>query len=164
VNIAKRLALILFVLVSCVGCDQTTKSFAQLYLAHAQVWSFLGDTVRLQIARNHGAFLGLGASLPEFWRLALFGVSVSALLLGLLIYALLAKHIPTAVLFAFALFFAGGFSNLTDRLLHGGYVVDFINIGVGPLRTGVFNVADLFISAGVLVLLWNGLRRTERDF
>ena len=163
-SIAKRLVLILFVLVSCVGCDQTTKSFAQSYLPHAEAWSYLGDTVRLQIAHNHGAFLSLGASLPEFWRLALFAVSVGALLLGLLAYVLLAKNIHTYVIVACALFFAGGISNLTDRLLYGGYVVDFINLGVGPLRTGIFNVADVFISAGVLILLVNNLRRTKHDF
>jgi len=164
VSIAKRLVLILFVLVSCVGCDQTTKSFAQSYLPHAEAWSYMGDTVRLQIAHNHGAFLSLGASLPEFWRLALFAVSVGALLLGLLTYVLLAKNIHSHVIVACALFFAGGISNLTDRLLYGGYVVDFINLGIGPLRTGIFNVADVFISAGVLVLMVNGLRRTEHEF
>ena len=66
---AKRLGLFLFVLVGCVGCDQTTKSIAQTYLPQAEVWSFLGDTVRLQLARNHGGFLSLGVSLPEFTRM-----------------------------------------------------------------------------------------------
>src|SRR6266446_442866 len=144
-SIAKRLILILIVLVTCVGCDQTTKSFAQSYLPHTEVWSFLGDILRLQVTYNYGAFLSLGASLPEFWRLALFGVCVGTLLLGLLSYALLAKHIPTTAVIAIALFFAGGLSNFTDRLVNGGYVVDFINVGVGPLRTGIFNVADIFI-------------------
>ena len=118
----------------------------------------------MQIAHNHGAFLSLGATLPEFWRLALFAVSVGILLLGLLAYVLLAKSIHAYVIVACALFFAGGISNLTDRLLYGGYVVDFINLGVGSLRTGIFNVADVFISAGVVVLLVNGLRRVEHDF
>ena len=163
-SIEKRLVLILFVLVSCVGCDQTTKSLAQSYLPHTEAWSYLGDTVRLQIAHNHGAFLSLGASLPEFWRLALFAVSVGALLLGLLAYLLLARNIHTYLIVACALFFAGGISNLTDRLLYGGYVVDFINLGVGSLRTGIFNVADIFISAGVVVLLVNGLPRADHDF
>jgi signal peptidase II len=162
VSIAKRLALILFVLVSCVGCDQTTKSFAQSYLPSAEVRSYFGDTVRFQLAHNAGAFLSLGASLPESWRLALFGVSVSALLLGLLGYALYVKSIPLAVLVAVALVFAGGFSNLIDRLMHSGYVVDFINLGVGPFRTGVFNVADIFISVGVLILVTTRLRRIEK--
>jgi signal peptidase II len=41
-----------------------------------------------------------------------------------------------------------------DRARNGGHVVDFLNVGVGPLRTGVFNVADVAIVAGALGLLW----------
>ena len=35
-----------------------------------------------------------------------------------------------------------------DRLIHGS-VVDFLNVGIGPVRTGVFNVADVAIMLGV---------------
>jgi signal peptidase II len=79
-----------------VGCDQTAKSVAQSSLSQTEVWSLLGDTVRLQLAHNHGAFLSLGASFPEVWRQALFnvGVGVGALLLGVFIYALFAKIRP----------------------------------------------------------------------
>jgi signal peptidase II len=50
--------------------------------------------------------------------------------------------------------------NLIDRLLNGGQVVDFVNVGVGDLRTGIFNLADvaIMIGAGVL-LVWNALLR-----
>ena len=51
------------------------------------------------------------------------------------------------------LFLAGGASNWVDRLVHGR-VVDFLNLGIGPLRTGVFNVADVAIMAGLGLLLW----------
>ena len=67
-SITKRIVLIFIVLVSCVGCDQATKSIAQSFLSETEVWSFLGDTVRLQLAHNHGAFLSLGDSLPHAWR------------------------------------------------------------------------------------------------
>ena len=52
-----------------------------------------------------------------------------------------------------SLIFAGGASNLADRLLYDGYVVDFINIGIGSFRTGIFNIADVAITAGVVILL-----------
>lgn len=161
-SFAKRLVLILFILVSCVGCDQTTKSVAHSYLPVAQTRSYFGDTVRLQLTHNAGAFLSLGASLPKSWRLALFSVSASALLLGLLVYCLYAKNIPPAVLVAGAVVFAGGFSNLIDRLMHSGYVLDFINLGIGPLRTGIFNVADICISVGVLILVTTRFRRIDK--
>src|SRR4030065_2271603 len=151
-GIAKRLALILVVLVGCVGCDQTTKSIAQSYLPSTEAWSFLGDTVRLQLTHNTGAFLGLGGSMPEYWRRVVFSVGGIALLLGLLGYALLAKHLHAIGVFAIALCFAGGVSNVVDRWAYGGYVVDFINLGIGPVRSGIFNVADSFIIPGAVFL------------
>lgn len=148
------------VLIACVGCDQTTKSMAQTHLPYAETLSFLGDTVRLQLTHNRGAFLSLGASLPEAWRQGLFGIGVGGLLIALFGYVLLSKRLSAVGAFAIALYIAGGASNLVDRVVHGGYVVDFINLGVGPLRTGIFNVADVFIMAGALVLgaheLWRG--------
>ena len=158
-SMAKRFALILVVLVGCVGCDQTTKSIAQSYLPSTEAWSFLGDTVRLQLTHNAGAFLGLGSSLPEFWRHLLFSVGGTALLLGLLGYALLAKGLHPVGVFAIALYFAGGVSNVIDRWAYDGYVVDFINVGIGPVRTGIFNFADMFIMAGAAILLASELHR-----
>jgi signal peptidase II len=49
----------------------------------------------------------------------------------------------------------GGMSNFIDRLLYGGYVVDFLNVGIGSVRTGIFNVADVFIVTGVLLLVFS---------
>jgi signal peptidase II len=51
----------------------------------------------------------------------------------------------------------GGFSNLADRVFRGDMVVDFMNVGIGRLRTGVFNVADLSIVVGVVVFLVGSL-------
>ena len=57
-----------------------------------------------------------------------------------------------------SLFVAGGASNWIDRVIRGS-VVDFINVGIGPLRTGIFNVADVAIMLGAGVLLFAELRR-----
>ncbi len=161
-SLAKRLLLITIVLICCAGCDQTTKSVAQTYLPTAESWSFLGDTVRLRLAYNPGAFLGLGSTLPEVWRHALFGVGSLVILFGLLGYALFARQLPAAGVWALAFYFAGGISNVIDRWANDGYVVDFINVGVGSLRTGIFNVADLFVTAGACLLLLHELWRVRR--
>jgi signal peptidase II len=55
---------------------------------------------------------------------------------------------------------AGGASNWVDRLVRGS-VVDFVNVGVGPLRTGIFNVADVAIMLGVAALLLAQTRRGD---
>lgn len=162
-SIVKRLLLILFVLVACVGCDQSTKMYAEAKLPRVQPLSLLSDTVRLQVTHNEGSFLSLGASAPRTWRLATLRVGVSAMLLALLAYALFVRAGQAPFIFALALVLAGGASNLIDRFVNDGYVVDFINLGAGPIRTGIFNIADVAITAGALLLLIQGWRRRQSD-
>ena len=54
----------------------------------------------------------------------------------------------------------GGIGNVIDRIAHGA-VVDFVSLGIGPLRTGIFNLADVAIIAGLLLFLSAGARETE---
>ncbi|WKJ92242.1 signal peptidase II [Methylomonas montana] len=161
-NLSKRMVLIVIVLISCVGCDQASKSVAQSLLSETEVWSFWGDTVRLQMAHNHGAFLGVGSSFPENPRESLFSLGVAGMLLALLGYLLFSKSASPAWIMAYALLLAGGLGNLIDRLMYGGYVVDFVNMGIGPIRTGVFNVADVVVVAGALMLLTGMPRANKR--
>ena len=162
-SLVKRLLVILLVLVACVGCDQSTKMYAEAKLPRNQPLSLLSDTVRLQVTHNEGSFLSLGASAPKAWRLATLRVGVSAMLLALLAYALFVRAGRAPFIFALALVLAGGVSNLIDRFVNDGYVVDFINLGAGPIRTGIFNIADVAITSGVLLLLIQGWRRRQSD-
>ncbi len=155
-SITGRAILILFVLASCVGCDQISKSYAESRLSETTAISYLAGSVRFQLSHNEGAFLSLGASLPKPWRRAILSLGVACVLCGFLAYALFARARLRSILWA-SLVFAGGASNLADRLLYDGYVVDFINVGVGPLRTGIFNVADMAIMAGTFLLLAAGI-------
>ena len=146
-----RLALLLLVIVSTVGCDRVTKHVATELLADKPAQSFLADTVRLVYAENTGGFLNLGTSLPPFARTAIFTVATGLALVLLLVAALRQKSSLWRA-FGLALFFAGGLSNWIDRALSGS-VVDFMNVGVGGLRTGIFNVADVAIMLGVALFL-----------
>jgi signal peptidase II len=56
------------------------------------------------------------------------------------------------------LFVAGGLSNWFDRAMTGR-VIDFMNVGIGSLRTGVFNVADVAIMCGAALFVVDELRR-----
>jgi signal peptidase II len=147
-----RIFFIVIVLVSCVGCDQSTKAVAETYLTETQMWSFWGDTFRLQLAYNHGAFLSLGLALPEAWRAGIFSVGTGLMLVGLFVYTLFSKAISKFELLALSLLLAGGIGNLVDRIAYG-YVIDFMNIGIGILRSGIFNVADIAVTLGVLLLI-----------
>src|SRR6476646_9972290 len=106
VNRLARLSLIPIVLFACVGCDQVTKQVVREHIALGASQSFMGDTLRLTHAENPGAFLSMGASLPEGARVAVFQVGASILI-----------------------------------------------IGIGSVRTGIFNVADVLGVAGFLLLI-----------
>jgi signal peptidase II len=150
---ALRLSVVAVVLLSSVGCDQMTKSLAQQQLAASPPISLLNDLVRLELASNRGAFLSLGESLPGAVRYLLFVGIVSAALAAMIAFALRLRGADPGHLVAFSLLAGGGIGNLIDRVLHDGAVVDFVSIGIGPLRTGIFNLADAAISLGILLLL-----------
>ena len=134
-----------------VGCDRVTKHAAATLLADSQERSFLGDTVRLSYAENTGGFLSLGADLPVERRLIVFTVVTGLLLVGLAAAAIHRRWQGVRLLGA-ALIVSGGASNWIDRVIVGS-VVDFLNVGIGPVRTGIFNVADVAIMAGVVLLV-----------
>ena len=157
-----QIVVVVITLLSCVGCDQATKAVAKEYLPRNEVLSFAGDTFRLQYAENKGAFLSIGSSLPEKARGLLFTVGIGAIVFGILGYLLFVPALPHATTVALSLIAGGGLSNLIDRIAYGGYVVDFLNIGLGGLRTGIFNIADVAIMVGAISLMVRSLRHERR--
>ena len=154
-KLAKSFALLLLVVMT-IGCDRVTKQLATENLAGEPTRSFLSDTFRLTYAENTGGFLSLGASMPPVLRNAVFTVVTGALLLVLAVFAFRQRGSLWHAA-AFALFIAGGASNWFDRV-SDGRVVDFMNLGVGWLRTGIFNVADVAIMIGIALFVLAELR------
>ena len=154
---------VLQIILLCVGLDQATKWLAKRYLAPDGLISFAADTLRLQYAENTGAFLSLGSSLPQPWRHIVFTVLVGLFLLALLAYVLFNRTLPETYRLSLSLVCGGGTSNLIDRVIYDGRVVDFLNAGIGPIRTGVFNVADMAITTGAILLLIDSVRSKPED-
>jgi signal peptidase II len=101
-------------------------------------------------------FLGLGDSLPPAVRFTLFVVVVGLTLAFVAWYLVTAAHLGRRRVLCLTFILAGGIGNLIDRIAYHGVVVDFLNIGIGGLRTGVFNVADMAVTAGVIALALTG--------
>jgi signal peptidase II len=157
-TIGKRLALFMLV-TATVGCDRVTKHFAAATLVDAPRRSFLADTIRLEYIENSGGFLGLGAGWPAEVRTGLFTVATGLLLIAMIVTAIRGRW-SGAALAGLALFVSGGASNLIDRVVRGS-VVDFMNVGAGSLRTGIFNVADAAIMLGAAIVVVAGLRTEQ---
>lgn len=150
-----RLSASLLVVLACAGCDQVAKRVAEETLSQTGPVSYLDGLIQFRLVTNQGAFLSLGADLPEAIRTPLFSFGVPALLGALLIWQLVAHSLPRLQALGLALVLGGGAGNVIDRLTNHGAVVDFVSIGVGPLRTGIFNVADVAIMAGALLAMWS---------
>lgn len=159
---ARRAALFFAVFLGQVVVDQWTKQIATAHLKGTAGYSWLGDTFRLQYATNDGAFLSLGANLPPTVRYWVLTIGVGLLLLGLSVYALFSKKLDLTQSAAYAAIASGGFSNWIDRARFNGSVVDFMNMGLGPVRTGVFNIADIAILVGIGILFLHGWREEKR--
>lgn len=143
-----RVVLLLAILSSCIGCDQATKQMATESLSQSPPQSFLSDTFRLEYAQNPGGFLSAGGEFSSEFRFAVFVVFNSTVMLGLIVFLLKNWDSPILMFVSLAYLLAGGIGNLIDRVFNDGLVTDFLNIGIGPFRTGIFNVADVAVMVG----------------
>lgn len=147
-----RLTWLTVVTLVVVGIDQWSKVHAVAQWKGQPSQHFFGDVFRIEYAENDGAFLSLLANQPpqvRFWVLTVFN---GLLLGGVTLFLLKSPEMRRWTFFALALVVAGGVGNLIDRVRFG-YVIDYFNLGLGGLRTGIFNVADMAISAGFIMLL-----------
>ena len=149
-------------LFSCVGCDQLTKNIARHSLANSEPIVFLNNFIRLQYIENPGAFLSLGAGSSENIRFWIFTLLTGIFLAGMLVYLLLSQIHSSVKIISLSLVAGGGIGNLIDRVLNEGRVIDFMNMGIGSLRTGIFNVADVALSVGVAWFLVISLKDSKK--
>jgi signal peptidase II len=154
----RRGVLLCLLLAATAGCDRVTKHLAATTLAGGPSYSFLGDTVRLDYHENSGGFLGAGSTWRPQLRKAVFQFANALVLVAAIG---MAKSLQWSRLgrAGIVMFLAGGMSNLADRIAFGS-VIDFLNIGIGPVRTGIFNVADVAIMVGIAILLWDARRNS----
>lgn len=147
----RRTAEVLCVMIVVVVADQASKVWAVETLKGQPGASYLGDLFRIVYAENTGGFLSLGSSLPASARFLLLTVINAVVLIAGLGYVMMWKKLNPLVWWGVTLLVAGGIGNLIDRVRLDGRVIDFLNLGIGNLRTGIFNVADMAISLGVVL-------------
>ena len=126
--------------------DQLTKAWLTSTLSPGEVLSVIGDYVRLVFSQNSGALFGLFRD-----NALLFGV-VSIFVIGLIVVYQRQVGSSLYLSIALGLLLGGALGNVTDRL-RLGYVVDFVDIGIGDLRWYTFNVADAAISISIVLLI-----------
>ena len=136
--------------------DQLTKAWLTSFLAPGQSVNVVGDLLRLVHSQNNGGLFGMfsGQALP-------FAL-VSLVVVGLIVLYHARGGRDPYLSITLGLLLGGALGNLADRI-RLGYVVDFVDAGLGDLRWYTFNVADAAISFAILLLLaasiWPSLAR-----
>ncbi len=131
--------------------DQLTKAWLVSVLAPGESMPVIGDVVRLVHSQNTGGLFGLlrGQAAPF--------AALSLVVMGVIV-AYHARGGRSAYLtLTLGLLLGGAIGNLVDRV-RVGYVVDFVDAGLGSLRWYTFNVADASISLAILLLVAAAVR------
>jgi signal peptidase II len=147
----RRWPLFLALAAAVVLVDQAAKVLVTSSLAPGESVDVVGDTVRIVFGQNSGALFGLFKD-----NAVMFGL-VSIVVIGLIVtyHARAAGTLYLTV--TLGLLLGGAIGNMIDRL-RLGYVVDFVDVGLGGLRFYTFNVADSAISLSILLLFIAAIR------
>lgn len=159
---ATKAVIFLGVLCGVLFLDISTKLLVQRHFFLYQQMELIGEYVRLTYIYNPGAAFGI--HLGEHSRMIFLALSLVALgaLLGMYWFTPVADRVR---LTAIALICGGAVGNLIDRVRSESGVVDFIDVGVGTIRWPVFNVADVAVTTGAIILalsLWKEEQQVER--
>ena len=158
-KLTKRTTYIFLVIIITIAVDQVSKVLVrnsitpQTEFNPGERISLIGDTFIMMNVENTGAFLGMGSDLNPTLRLIVLLILPIIVLGFVLRYILKDKTIDNWSLFAFASIIGGGIANVYDRIIYGS-VTDFFFIDLGGVfRTGIFNMADVSVTTGMIMLL-----------
>lgn len=143
------------------GLDRLTKIIAVNYLKGSESIHLLYDSIIITYAENTGAFLSMGSNWPVALKYLLLLVLPIALCLYGIFYCLVKEKSLSRVVLYMSII-SGGLGNLIDRLLNDFTVVDFLNFGIGNLRTGILNVADMSVTFSLIILLFYEFRQNKK--
>lgn len=148
-----RLGLIFLVVFSNIGCDQVSKNIIRSHVTPHETIAMFGNHLTVTNVENSGAMMSLGDSLPLIAKDILLAV-LPLLILGFTFaFTLRKRNIPPVLLWGLCFIIGGGIGNLFDRIMYGS-VTDFLHIDFGIFETGIFNMADVSIMAGTLIILY----------
>ena len=142
-----------------IAIDQISKAIVRSNMvegARGEI-DVIKDYFQLIWVENKGAFLGMGSDMNPTLKL-IFLLILPTIVLGYVIYYIVkTKDLDRTSLIAFCCIVGGGIANVFDRIVYG-QVTDFFFIKItDTLKTGIFNVADLSVTTGMIMLLFSGV-------
>jgi signal peptidase II len=155
-----RVLLIISVIFINIGCDQVSKRYVRRNIMFYQTKGYLGNHFVITKVENTGAFLSMGNELSRPRRKILLLLIPAFLLVLGFFYLLFKSNLSKATIVGFSFVIGGGVANIFDRIYYGS-VTDFLYIDLGFVHTGVFNLADMSIVTGILIVLIHSLFRKK---
>jgi len=152
-KLSRRSAFIIILIVLNIALDQISKFWVRTYVVAGSESEIIGNYFTLHNVENSGAFLGMGSDLNPTIKLFVLLI-LPVVVLGLVLrYVFKDKSIDKLSLIGFSCIIGGGLANIYDRILYGS-VTDFLYIDLGGVfRTGIFNMADLSVTTGMIMIL-----------
>jgi signal peptidase II len=152
-KLSRRSLFILLTIVLTIAVDQISKIIVRTYVVPSERSNIIGTYFTLHNVENVGAFLGMGSDLSPLLKLILLLILPIVVLSFVTYHIFKDKSLDTLSVFAFASIIGGGIANVFDRVVYGS-VTDFFHIDLGGVfRTGIFNMADLSVTTGMILLL-----------
>ena len=157
-----RTILISIIVILNFSVDQITKSIVRNNIETNETIGFLNNTLILKKAENTGAAFGIGGNMPSDIKTIYFQILPLIFLVYLFRMIIVDKDITktTAIGIAFAI--GGGIGNIFDRIFYGS-VTDFIILKINTLETGIFNLADVSIIVGIILVFWEIITHSKES-
>ncbi len=157
----KKIAIIVLVLLN-IGCDQLSKNAVRKNVSNNDRIELIGDNFIMVKVENTGAMLGFGSDLSPILKIV-FLQAIPVIVLLVLLFRIFRKtNMDKWLVFAFACIIGGGTGNLIDRIVYGE-VTDFFYINIGYFKTGIFNMADVSVTLGLILILFLSLRHRKLE-
>ena len=138
--------------------DQFSKFLIRQNVDQYSEIKLIGDYFILTNVENSGAFLGMGSDFSPFIKTIFLLILPVIVLICIIVYVYRDKQIDKISLIGFCLIIGGGIANIYDRILYGS-VTDFLFIDLGGIfKTGIFNIADLSVTTGMILILLMSFR------
>ena len=158
-NKKSRYLLITILVFLSIAFDQISKIWVRNNFESYSEKSIIGDVFTLIKVENTGAFLGMGSELSEIPRILLLIILPVIVLISITLYTYIDKSLDKLSIVGFSLIIGGGIANIFDRIVFGS-VTDFLYINLGGIfKTGIFNIADLSVTTGMILILISSFKR-----
>jgi len=141
--------------------DQLSKFWIRGNVAPYNDINIIADYFIITNVENSGAFLGLGSDFSPVIKSILLLALPVGVLVTVLVYVFKDKSIDKLSLIGYSSIIGGGIGNIYDRFLYGS-VTDFLFIDLGGVfKTGIFNIADLSVTTGMILIIWASFKNKE---